>query len=367
MRKRVRYAVVGLGHFAQTAILPAFHGARRNSEVTALISGDDEKRRQLQAAYRVPVVGDYEAFGALARSEQFDAVYIATPNAQHAALAVTAAKAGLHVLIEKPLAPSVKDCRRIIDACARARVKLMCAYRLHFEASTLAANELARSGKLGAPKLFSATFTQMVPGSNSRWVPDEAGGGPLFDVGVYCLNAARNLFGAEPVEVFAMLTPEHLGRDRVEEQAAVVLRFPDERLATFAVSFVAAHDSHYELIGEKGLILANPAFSHAGVLAHDVRIGERTRHREFASRDQLAAELMHFSDCVLADHQPEPSGDEALRDVRVIEALLKSAKTRKPVRLPALRARHPPGREREVFVPPSNRRPPKVSVAAPRK
>ena len=366
MARRVRYAVVGLGHFAQTAILPAFEGARRNSELTALVSGDETKREALQRAWKVPVVGGYDDFDALARSNQFDAVYIATPNAQHADFAIRAAKAGLHVLIEKPLAPSVKECRQIIATCERQKVKLMCAYRLHFEASTLAANELARNGKLGAPKIFSSTFTQNVPGDNTRWASTDAGGGPIFDLGVYCLNAARNLFGAEPVEVFAMLTPER-AKQSVEEQAAVVLRFPDDRLATFAVSFVAAHDSHFELFGETGIISAKPAFSHSGALAHDVRIGERTTHRDYADRDQLAAELLHFSDCVLNDRQPEPSGDEGLRDVRVIEAMFASARQRKPVRLPKLRARHPPGRERETFVPRSARKPPQVKVAPPRK
>lgn len=367
MTQRIRYAVVGLGHFAQTAILPAFDGAKSTSELVALVSGEIEKRQVLAKEYGVTLTSDYDGYDALLASGQIDAVYIATPNASHLDFAVRAAKAGVHVLVEKPLAVTVAEAKKMIAACKKARVKLMCAYRLHFEASTLSANEEVQSGALGEPRIYTSTFTQMVDPANSRFVPAREGGGPVYDVGVYCLNTARQLFHAEPIEVFAMFTPARLGRNDVEEQAAVVLRFPGERLATFAVSFVAVHDSRYELIGEKGMISGTPAFSHAAPLAHEVKIGERTNRKTFAGRDQLAAVLDHFSRAVIDGHEPEPSGEEGLRDLRVIEAIFKSVKTRRPVTLPKLTARRAATRKQERFIAPSKKKRPQVDVAAPRK
>ncbi len=149
-RGPVRYAVVGLGHIAQVAVLPAFAHARRNSRLVAVVSGDAAKRREVARRYRLDQAYDYDDYEACL--EQVDAVYIALPNSQHAEYTVRAARAGVHVLCEKPMAVTAAECERMIAACAEHRVKLMIAYRLHFEEINLKVIDLVRKGRIGEPK-----------------------------------------------------------------------------------------------------------------------------------------------------------------------------------------------------------------------
>jgi predicted dehydrogenase len=153
----VRYAVVGLGHIAQVAVLPAFAHARRNSRLAALVSDDATKLETLAKKYRVEATYSYDEYEACLAG--IDAVYIALPNSMHAEYTVRAARAGVHVLCEKPMAVTVAECERMIKACRRNRVKLMVAYRLHFEALNLKAIEMVRRGKIGEPKFFNSSFS----------------------------------------------------------------------------------------------------------------------------------------------------------------------------------------------------------------
>src|SRR3954465_924920 len=202
-RKQVRYAVVGLGHIAQVAVLPAFGNARRNSRLAALVSGDPVKLEELGAKYRVDQRYSYERYDEMLKRGDVDAVYIATPNSLHAEYAVRAAQAGMHVLVEKPMAVTEEQCELMAKAARDAHVKLMVAYRLHFERANLEAIEVARSGRIGEPRLFNSTFTMQVVPGNIR-VRSELGGGTLYDIGIHCINAARGLFREEPIEVRAM-------------------------------------------------------------------------------------------------------------------------------------------------------------------
>ena len=358
MARRVRYAVVGLGHFAQSAILPAFEQAP-NSELVAVVSGDPTKKAKVPRQYQVPFVVDYDEYDDFLATGAVDAVYIALPNHLHADFTIRAAKAGVHVLCEKPLAVTVDECRQMIAACKKAGVKLMTAYRLHFEENNLSAIEHVRRRRIGEPKLFSSTFTMDLQPGNVRGRP-VPGRGPLYDIGTYCINAARSLFRSEPEEVFAMPARE-------ADQTACVLRFPKGRLATFAVSFEGFHGSHFEVIGTKGVLESDPAFSHTGDLKQKVTVGERTKEKTAKNRDQIAPELIEFSNCVLQNREPEPSGQEGLLDVRVIEALKKSARVRHPVRLPRARKRVRPSMRQERRVRPHRRAPKLVKVAAPGK
>ena len=165
-RRQVRYAVVGLGHIAQVAVLPAFGNARRNSKLAALVSGDPVKREQLSRQYKVDKACSYEQYDEMLKSGDVDAVYIALPNSLHCEYAVRAAQAGVHVLVEKPMALTEEECERMARAARDAHVKLMVAYRLHFERANLEAIEVARSGRIGEPRLFNSTFTMhVVPGT----------------------------------------------------------------------------------------------------------------------------------------------------------------------------------------------------------
>jgi len=339
--RKIRYAVVGLGHIAQVAVLPAFKNSK-NSELIAIVSGESAKRERLGKKYRLNHVYSYEDYDR-ALSE-VDAVYIAVPNHLHREYAVRAAKAGVHVLCEKPMAVTEEECKAMIDAAGQSQVKLMIAYRLHFEAGNLEAIQLAKSGRLGDVRVFTSEFAQQVTEDNIRVTEaTERGGGPVYDMGVYCINAARYLFRDEPNEVFAATGSDGEKRfEKVEEMTSVVMRFPEERIATFTCSFGATDVSRYMLIGTKGLLVSDPAYEYAMEIKHELTIAGKKKTRTFPKRDQFAAELVYFSDCILQDRDPEPSGLEGLADVRIVEAIYESARTRKVVEIPELPAKKRP-------------------------
>ena len=366
--RKVRYAVVGLGWFAQTAILPAFRHARENSELAALVSEDPDKLAKLGRRYGIDEANLFstDAYADALASGAFDAVYLAVPNHLHRDYAVRAARAGIHVLCEKPMAVTTEECEDMIEAAKEGGVRLMIAYRLHFERANLEAVEVVQSGKLGEPRVYSSVFcNQVLDPDNIRLNPISRGGGTLYDIGIYCLNAARYLFRSEPEEVFALSASRDDPRFRdADEMTAAVLRFPGERLASFTSSFGAASGHHYEVLGTKGSLRVEPAFEFAEGMEHRVKIGDRERHKKFARRDQVAPEIVTFSDCVLRGRDPEPSGREGLADVRVIEALYESARTRRPVRLDPYEKRRRPTLEQEVRKPPVEE-PELVNVDAP--
>jgi len=348
MRRHIRYAVVGLGHIAQVAMLPAFANARRNSRLAALVSSDQVKLEQIGNKYDVKLRVSYEQYDALLKSGDIDAVYIALPNSLHCDYAVRAARAGVHVLCEKPLAVTEAECEQMAQAAREHDVRLMAAYRLHFERANLEAVETARSGRIGEPRHFSSVFTMQVEPGNIR-TRHELGGGVLYDIGIYCINAARTLFGDEPVEARASATGA-IGD--VEESIACLLRFPNERLASFVCSFGAAKVSYYRIVGTKGDLELDPGYEYAGALRHRLTVDGESRERRFAKRDQFAPELLYFSDCVLHHREPEPGGREGLADVRVIRALYRSAQLGRAVPLSPFDKPERPSLEQEIRRPP---------------
>ena len=330
-KRRIRYAVVGLGHIAQVAVLPAFAHATRNSQLVAVVSGDRTKRREMARRYGVETF-TYDEYDECLR--HVDAVYIALPNSMHAEYTIRSARAGVHVLCEKPMAVTVDECRRMIAACRKANVKLMIAYRLHFETMNLSAIEVARRGDLGELKYFNSSFSMIVRRGDVR-TKRAFGGGSLYDIGVYCINAARNLFRAEPTQVSAVSINSGLASlAEIDETTAATLRFGDDQLATFVTSFHAADVAAYRIVGTKGDLHAEPAYEYAEGLEYTLtRDGKKTQ-KSVAKRDQFAPELLYFSDCILDNRTPEPSGEEGLQDVRIVQALYKSAASGKPVSLP---------------------------------
>lgn len=364
-KKAVRYAVIGLGHIAQSAVLPAFRNANRNSTLAALVSNDEKKLRQLGRHYRVDRLCTYAEIDELFASGDIDAVYIALPNDLHKEYAIKAARAGLHILCEKPMAVRARQCEEMIRATRKAKVKLMIAYRLHFERATLQAIGLAREGKLGDLRYFSSDFSMQVADDNIRLNPATKGGGPLYDIGVYCINAARYCFSAEPLEVWATATRSTDRRFRkVDETISAVMRFKDERVATFTCSFGAADQSRFTLVGTQGSLTMDPAYEYAEGLAYELKTGRRARKKQFPKSDQFASELLYFSDCVLNNRDPEPSGEEGLADVRIIEGLLRSITTGRPVKLNLQQRKRRPSLKQEIRRP-GNERKPKLVNAQP--
>lgn len=337
---RVRYGVVGLGYISQAAALPAFERTE-SSQLVALFSGDEEKRLNLGRKYDVPAYR-YDQLEEGIRNEQIEAIYIATPNTMHREYVERAARLHVHSLCEKPMATTEHDCEAMMKAARENGVKLMIAYRLHFTDSNMEAVELANSGKLGDLRIFQSLFSMQVSKDNPR-VHQQTGGVTLFDIGIYCINAARYLFRDEPEEVIGVSARGSDERfSEIEEMVSGILRFPGERLASFTCSFGAAENSRYSIVGTKGTLLVDSAYEYIGETKWKITVGEHTHHRTFAPGDQFAAELDYFSDCILTHREPEPSGHEGFADVRIINALYESARVNKPMRLDWIRQeRHP--------------------------
>lgn len=338
-------AVIGQGHFAQAAVLPAIEQLD-DVELTALVSGSDEKLHELGDRYGVRTLAHYDDLDRLLERGAVDAVYVAVPNDLHAEMTLIAARHGVHVLCEKPMAPTEAECMQMIRACEQRRVKLMIAYRLHFQAANLIAIELVKGGELGDPRVFSSTFSMQVRDGNTRTQP-RRGAGPLYDIGTYCINAARYIFRAEPLEATAIKTS---GRDprfmSIDEAYAVTLRFPFERIAQFTCSFGAHDRAHYEVIGSEGVLTLDNAYEYAADMQLFVDGRHGKKQRTFEKRDQIAAEIAYFARCIRDDIEPEPSGWEGLADIRIIQAIQQSSRFGRAVPIePILRPQRPDMRQ----------------------
>jgi len=340
---KIRYAVVGLGWIAQEDVLPAFATKCENSELSAFISEDPVKIEALSQKYGVRHSYSYNEFEKCLNSGEIDAVYIALPNHLHCEYTVRAAKAGVHVLCEKPMAVTEEECEQMIRAAHDHNIKLMIAYRLHFDKANMEAVEIAKSGQLGDVRIFNSVFTQQVVEGNVRLEKIAIGGGTVYDMGVYCINAVRYLFQDEPTEVFAVSANNGEKRfEQIDEMTSAILKFPGERLATFTSSFGAAPVSTFQIVGTQGDLRMDSAYSYQGELKQQITINGQTQERSFPSGDQFAAEITYFSDCLLTDKEPEPSGVEGLADIRIIQSLYQSARTGKPVQLWEFKRQHRP-------------------------
>lgn len=241
--ERIGFAIVALGRISLEEVLPAFAECRMARPV-ALVSGSPEKARLVAAQYGIPetAVHGYAAFERLRDNPAVQAVYIALPNAMHHEFTLRAAAIGKHVLTEKPMANSARECREMIAACAEAKVRLMVAYRCQYEPYNRAARALVQEGKFGRLRFIEATNLQANgPGPQWRYSKRLAGGGALPDIGLYCLNSARFMCGEEPEEVFATIA-NPTGDERfreVEESVSFLLRFPSGLVANCLTSYGA--------------------------------------------------------------------------------------------------------------------------------
>jgi glucose-fructose oxidoreductase len=349
MATHIGYAVVGLGDIAQKAVLPAFAHAGENSRLVAVVSGDRAKAQALAQEFRAAAY-HYDEFRQCLQRDDVNAVYIALPNAMHCDYTVEAARAGVHVLCEKPMAVTADECRRMLRTCQTNRVKLMIAYRVHFHPAHLRALELNREGAIGAAKTFSSDFTIRIEDPDDIRLQRRLGGGTVYDLGVYCINAARTFFGAEPAQVMAMTarTSRRYGGD-VDESTVALIRFPEDRLAHFHTSFGEERTATFTVFGEQGYIRLRRAYEYGAPMTLEVVKGGVRAEHQFEATDQFAGELAYFSGCILQDRPPEPSGLEGLQDVRIVEAIYRSARDGRPVTLPRIaRVDAPPTPEQEM-------------------
>ena len=347
---RVGFAIVGLGHLSLNQILPAF-GKSKYCRVTALVSGDRNKARKLAAQYGVPETGlyDYTTYDRLAQNPDVQVIYIVLPNSMHAEFVLRGAKAGKHILCEKPMATSARDCERMIAACNSANVKLMIAYRQQYEPMNRALIKMIKSGKLGSLKSYVASNAQS-QGDPSQWRQKIAlaGGGCLPDVGIYCLNAARFLSGQEPVEVsgYTYKPADDPRFTEVEETCTFTARFPSGFIASCSSGYGAHRTQFLRLEGDKSWAELSPAFAYTGLKLRTSTVEDGRNvvsEPSIEEKDQFALEMDHMAVCVQQNKQPHTPGEEGLQDQRIVEAIYESARTGKSVKLtpPATPTRGP--------------------------
>lgn len=338
----INYAIVGAGWISQIAFLP---GAAQsgNSRVAAIVTGDRAKAKQLADFHNIGAVVGYDGYDALLASPTIDAVYIALPNHMHADYAIRAARAGKHILVEKPLAASEEEALAMIAAARDANVFLMTAYRLHNEPGTVAVLEHIRAGAIGRPLFFQSVFSFQTLVGNHRLAALNWGG-PLQDVGVYCVNAARHVFAEEPVEAVAMAhRPDDDPRfAEVNASVAAMLRFPSGGLAQFVASFGGAPVDSYRVIGTLGDLELDPGFKFETATKLRLRRDGSWSETHFPQIDHFGAQIAYFSDCIVARSPPEADGEEGLADMRALIAVEKACLTGQPQTIVSrARPRHP--------------------------
>ncbi|MBW3630874.1 MAG: Gfo/Idh/MocA family oxidoreductase [Gemmatimonadetes bacterium] len=335
--RKLGWAIVGLGSYATRQIMPQFKNCRY-SRIAALVSGTPEKARTLAAEYGVPQAGiyNYQNFDSIRNNPDVDIVYVVLPNSMHAEYTIRAARAGKHVITEKPMANTVRECEQMIAACRQAGKKLMVGYRSRFEPHNQEAIRIARAQELGPTDVIVADHGFNI-GNPEQWRLKRAlsGGGSLMDIGIYSLQAARYLTGEEPVAVTAL---EHTNRSdprfrEVEDTINFQLRFPSGVIANCVSTYTSPHN-RYRLVGTRGWVELDPATSYSGQTMR-VNVGNRTETRTppNATQNQFVGQLDHFSECVLNNREPLVPGEEGLRDLRVMEAIYEAARTGRTIAL----------------------------------
>ncbi len=337
-RERVGFAVVGLGHISEIAVLPAFRHSKK-TKLVALVSSDLQKAKRLARKFGAEDYYTYDDYVLALNHPKVDAVFIATTNGTHAEYTIRAAHSGKHVLCEKPMANTATECQQMINACRTRDVRLMIAYRKFVEPASVLLKQMVRSERLGRLKTIHSAFTFTLPlGKPSRphWHFDrkQAGGGSLVDVGVYCVNMVRWMIGRDPEEAFGhgwTHHPEHYRE--VEEHMAFELKFPEGVLLQASCSFGAAQSSFLHVIGEKGWVALNPAYEFAKHRRMCGEIKGRWFEKKFPAIDEFVLELDALADAIRRGRDPEADGTEGLKDVAIMQAIYRSAHERRPVNI----------------------------------
>jgi predicted dehydrogenase len=325
-QRKIGYCMVGLGRISLQHFMPGCRQSQ-SSRVTALVSGHRDKAEKYAAEYNIPAknIYNYDNYEQIAQNPDIDAVYIALPNSMHAEYTIRAAKAGKHVLCEKPMATSLKDSQAMIDACRAANKKLMIAYRCQYEHVNLRAIELIRTGKLGKIQAIESANGFYENVGEWRLNGKLAGGGPLMDVGVYSLNAARFLTGEEPVEFQAYSSViDKDGRfNDVEENLSWTMRFTSGVVASCNTTYGANMPGFVRIHGSNGMMHLEPAFSYEDIRLQAHIKGEPAIDETDPAKDpaQFAREADHFAECIFENKEPKTNGEEGQRDMQYISRI----------------------------------------------
>jgi predicted dehydrogenase len=332
--KKAGYAIVGLGSLALNQILPAFYESQRCAP-TALVSGHRDKAEKVAAHYGIDPknIYNYDNYDSIKDNQSVDAIYIVLPNSMHAEYTIRGLKAGKHVLCEKPMADSVEECQQMIDAGKQANRKLMVAYRLHFEPYNQTMIEMSRKQAYGPVRVITAENLQNTRAPNIR-LSKALGGGPLGDVGVYCINAARYITGDDPVEVSAMswTDPNDERFREVPTTVTALLRFNSGVLAQFTCGFGQASSKRYRVTCTDGYYELESAFGYSGQKLL-IRKGNDEDHLTLPAVNHFARQMDHFAECIEKDTQAWTPGEEGLADQRVMAAIERAVAEGRVVRV----------------------------------
>lgn len=326
--RKIGFAPVGLG-----TISDIFMQAVERSQkctITGLVSGHaDEKAPKYQQRFNIPqtAVYNYENFDEIAKNKAIDAVYIGLPNSMHVEYTIRAAKAGKHVLCEKPMAISSEECRAMIKACKDNNVHLMIGYRVHYDPMWLKLREMARSGAIGEVQCFQGGFYGNMKQGQWRLDRKLSGGGSLMDLGIYPLNAIRWFAGEEPA-TYAAQTSTKIAGPRfasVEETIEWNMIFPSKVIASSGSSYGVSGPAYTNICGTEGVIQIDHAFGYEGMrYTAQTKSGDSAETNPGKNYYQFTAEADHMADCILNNTTPATPGEEGLADLIAIEHIYKA-------------------------------------------
>ena len=324
--RKLGVALVGLGSLSTHQIAPAL-AKTQNCRLAAIVTGSPEKEKVWGDKYGVSPthIYNYDAFDKIAGDDSVDIVYIVLPNSMHAEYTIRAAKAGKHVLCEKPMANSSAECNAMIAACQQMNRLLAIGYRCQYEPHHLKCMEIARSQEMGKLSRIDAGFGFTI-GDPKQWRLRHklAGGGALMDVGIYALQACRYLTGEEPVSVIAQETKtDPIKFAEVDESITWSMKFPSGVTATCSTSYNVNGLNRFRAYGEKGWFGMDPAYSYEGN-----RIETSNGKIELAPIDQFGTELDEFAKCIRENRPSRVSGQEGFKDILAIEAIYRSIQER---------------------------------------
>lgn len=329
----LRVAIMGLGSYG-TRVADAMQSCTK-AKLTGAISGTPSKLTAWQSKYNIPGQNcyNYENFDAIKNNPDIDAVYIITPNALHKEQAIRVARAGKHVICEKPMSINVKDGKEMVDACKAAGVQLLVGYRMHFEANTLEIIKQRNAGEYGKIKFFQG-LSGFRLGDPNQWRVNKtlSGGGSLMDIGIYSVNGARYMVGEEPVWVTAQETktdPEKF-KEGVDETISFQLGFPGGAVASCLSTYSMNFLDRFLLTGEKGFAELSPAHGYGPIKGRSSKGELALPHvtHQTKQMDEMASIILDGKPPVIA-----VDGEEALKDLHIIEAIYKAVKSGKKVML----------------------------------
>ncbi len=330
--RKLGFALVGLGGLSTGQIAPALQKTRY-CRLAGIVTGTPSKITTWKERYQIADknVYNYETMEQMAGNPDIDVVYVVTPNALHAEHCLKAAKAGKHVLCEKPMETTVEKCQQIITAVKQAGKKLAVGYRCQFDPNHIECRRLAGEKVFSELKMIEGGFSRTISATEWRVKKDLAGGGPLMDVGIYALQTCRFVSGREPIEVSAKFGPVTDPVKFAEVEASVTweMTFPDGLKTLCRTNYDKGGENAFVVTAEKGTFGLNPAYN------YNNSRGTRSDGQaiNLPGVNQFAAEMDDFAQCILNNQTSKVSGEEGLRDVKIMLAIYESARTGKPVKL----------------------------------